>query len=133
RRPLRPAPVSADLHRAQLHHQGECGQDRTVVQEHRDPVVPGWLPTMTSAGTMTITLAGTARVEAAAGLRLSLSGLDVVLIVIYFAFVLGIGLALRRVIAFATPRRDEPRARAPSAIATHIRGVTAAADVYEVE
>ena len=51
---------------------------------------------MTSAGTMTITLAGTARVEAAAGLRLSLSGLDVVLIVIYFAFVLGIGFALRR-------------------------------------
>src|SRR5205823_3286996 len=102
RRPLRPAPVSADLHRAQLHHQGECGQDRTVVQEHRDPVVPGWLPTMTSAGTMTITLAGTARVEAAAGLRLSLSGLDVVLIVIYFAFVLGIGLALRRVISTST-------------------------------
>jgi len=57
---------------------------------------------MTSAGTMTITLAGTARVEAAAGLRLSLSGLDVVLIVIYFAFVLGIGLALRRVIATST-------------------------------
>src|SRR5437764_1913054 len=57
---------------------------------------------MTSAGTMTITLAGTARVEAAAGLRLSLSGLDVVLIIIYFTFVIGIGFALRRLITTST-------------------------------
>src|SRR6266540_1686284 len=52
---------------------------------------------------MTITLAAAVpRVEAAEGLRLSLSGLDVVLIVIYFAFVIGIGFALRRAIATST-------------------------------
>src|SRR5213082_1894080 len=48
-------------------------------------------------------LAATAvpRVEAA-GLRLSLSGLDLTLVVIYFVFVLGIGFALRRVMATST-------------------------------
>lgn len=41
-------------------------------------------------------------VEAAAGLRLSLSGLDLTLIVIYFTFVIGIGFALRRLITTST-------------------------------
>ncbi len=52
---------------------------------------------------MTITLAAAVpRVEAAATLRLSLSGLDIVLIIIYFTFVLGIGFALRRLITTST-------------------------------
>jgi SSS family solute:Na+ symporter len=41
-------------------------------------------------------------VEAAAGLRLSLNGLDLALIVIYFTFVIGIGFALRRLITTST-------------------------------
>lgn len=41
-------------------------------------------------------------VEAAAGLRLSLNGLDLALIVIYFTFVMGIGFALRRLITTST-------------------------------
>src|SRR5215472_2267759 len=41
-------------------------------------------------------------VEAAAGLRLSLNGLDLALIIIYFTFVIGIGFALRRLITTST-------------------------------
>jgi len=41
-------------------------------------------------------------VEAAAGLRLSLNGLDLALIVIYFTFVIGIGFALRRLVKTST-------------------------------
>ncbi len=41
-------------------------------------------------------------VEAAGALKLSLSGLDITLIVIYFAFVMGIGFALRRLITTST-------------------------------
>jgi SSS family solute:Na+ symporter len=41
-------------------------------------------------------------VEAAAGLRLSLNGLDLALIIIYFTFVIGIGFALRRLVKTST-------------------------------
>src|SRR5438067_6558203 len=57
---------------------------------------------MTSGGTVITFAAAVPRVEAAEGLRLSLRGLDVVLIIIYFAVVLGIGFALRRVISTST-------------------------------
>jgi SSS family solute:Na+ symporter len=58
---------------------------------------------MTSGGATTITLvAAVPRVEAAEGLRLSLGGLDVALIAIYFTFVMGIGFALRRAISTST-------------------------------
>ena len=46
RGPVRPAPVSADLHGAELRHQGQRGQGRAAVQEHRDPAIPGRLPAM---------------------------------------------------------------------------------------
>ena len=39
---------------------------------------------------------------AAGGLTLSLSGLDITLLVIYFTFVIGIGIALRRLIKTST-------------------------------
>ncbi|HEY5986949.1 MAG TPA: sodium:solute symporter family protein, partial [Streptosporangiaceae bacterium] len=42
------------------------------------------------------------RLEAAGALRLSLSGLDIALLVIYFSFVIGIGFALRRLIKTST-------------------------------
>ena len=46
---------------------------------------------------MTMTFAAAVPgIEAAGGLRLSLNGLDLALIVIYFTFVIGIGIALRR-------------------------------------
>jgi SSS family solute:Na+ symporter len=42
------------------------------------------------------------RLEAAGALKLSLSGLDIALLVIYFTFVIGIGFALRRLIKTST-------------------------------
>ncbi|HTP17242.1 MAG TPA: sodium:solute symporter family protein [Streptosporangiaceae bacterium] len=53
---------------------------------------------------MAMTFAATAvpRIEAAATLKLSLSGLDVALLVIYFSFVIGIGVALRRLVKTST-------------------------------
>src|SRR5512135_2009169 len=51
---------------------------------------------MTSAATTA------ARIAAASPLKLSLSGLDVALLVIYFTFVIGIGIALRRLIQTST-------------------------------
>src|SRR5215475_7332732 len=52
--------------------------------------------------TMTFMAAAAPRIEAAAGLKLSLSGLDIALLVIYFTFVIGIGFALRRLIQTST-------------------------------
>src|SRR5215471_11453688 len=52
--------------------------------------------------TMTLMAAAAPRIEAAAGLKLSLSGLDIALLVIYFTFVIGIGFALRRLIQTST-------------------------------
>lgn len=46
--------------------------------------------------------AGVPNVEAAGGLKLSLTPLDLALIIIYFTFVLGIGIALRRLITTST-------------------------------
>lgn len=51
---------------------------------------------------MNLVAAAGSNVEAAAGLRLSLNGLDLALIVIYFTFVIGIGFALRRLIKTST-------------------------------
>jgi solute:Na+ symporter, SSS family len=51
---------------------------------------------------MAFTATTFSNVEAAAGLRLSLNGLDLALIVIYFTFVIGIGFALRRLITTST-------------------------------
>jgi solute:Na+ symporter, SSS family len=51
---------------------------------------------------MTTILAAAPRLEAAGALKLSLSGLDVTLLVIYFTFVIGIGVALRRLIQTST-------------------------------
>jgi Na+/proline symporter len=52
--------------------------------------------------TTTFMAAAAPRMEVAAGLRLSLSGLDITLLVIYFTFVIGIGFALRRLIQTST-------------------------------
>jgi SSS family solute:Na+ symporter len=51
---------------------------------------------------MTTILAAAPRLEAAGALKLSLSGLDITLLVIYFTFVIGIGVALRRLIQTST-------------------------------
>jgi SSS family solute:Na+ symporter len=51
---------------------------------------------------MTFAATAAARIEAAGALRLSLSGLDIALLVIYFSFVIGIGFALRRLIKTST-------------------------------
>ncbi len=42
------------------------------------------------------------RLAAAGALKLSLSGLDISLLVIYFTFVMGIGFALRRLVQTST-------------------------------
>jgi SSS family solute:Na+ symporter len=51
---------------------------------------------------MTTILAVAPRIEAAGALKLSLSGLDITLLVIYFTFVIGIGVALRRLVKTST-------------------------------
>jgi len=51
---------------------------------------------------MTFTTTAVPNIEAAGTLKLSLSPLDLTLIVIYFVFVIGIGFALRRLIATST-------------------------------
>lgn len=51
---------------------------------------------------MTFAATAVPGVEAAGGLRLSLNGLDMALIVIYFTFVIGIGFALRRLVKTST-------------------------------
>jgi SSS family solute:Na+ symporter len=51
---------------------------------------------------MTFAATAVPHIEAAAGLRLSLNGLDLSLIIIYFTFVIGIGVALRRLISTST-------------------------------
>jgi SSS family solute:Na+ symporter len=51
---------------------------------------------------MTTILAAAPRLEAAGALKLSLSGLDITLLVIYFTFVIGIGVALRRLVKTST-------------------------------
>jgi len=51
---------------------------------------------------MTFAATAVPRIEAAATLKLSLSGLDVALLVIYFSFVIGIGVALRRLVKTST-------------------------------
>jgi solute:Na+ symporter, SSS family len=51
---------------------------------------------------MTFMATAAPRIEAAGALKLSLSGLDIALLVIYFTFVIGIGFALRRLIQTST-------------------------------
>jgi solute:Na+ symporter, SSS family len=51
---------------------------------------------------MTLAAVATPRLLAAATLKLSLSGLDIALLIIYFSFVIGIGIALRRLIQTST-------------------------------
>src|SRR5512135_1304026 len=51
---------------------------------------------------MTLPATAAARIAAAGPLKLSLSSLDVALLVIYFTFVIGIGIALRRLIQTST-------------------------------